>query len=365
MAYAKRILVLGASAGGGHMSNAQSIKAWLDQEETSVEVEVYDVFSSLPHFLGRNPVSLAYYILSVHFPFLWKIFMSRSFISQPKFMDKVALYLGKVLGYAATKKKIITFQPDCIICTYAPIVAPLQKLLTKIDVSAPVKLVITDIFSAPPYWLGGSADEYFTMSENATELVHKFIPNARVQQLPVILHPKYFQLTTKKYHKNKHVVLLAGGEGVNKLNTIAELFSRYSPYTITVICGKDTISYNQLIKQQKKEGWRKTTILGFTNNIEEYLSSADLVISKAGPASMFEVFRYKVPLLCYHYIYGTEEENIHFLIKNNLGVYQKDVRLLLITAEAIINKTITLQTIDVPPLNSNDINYLRALPDTQ
>lgn len=348
---AKKVLITAASAGGGHMSNAYSIEAWIRKYYPEVEVEVYDVFKHLPKLFGRDPVSLFYYILSVHAPQLWKWFINHSLRSgNAHAVDKIFVKLSPLLGASAATKKIKLFQPDIIISTYPPIMAPLKRILDRLHRKIPTSLIVTDIFSAPLYWMGGSADHYYVMSENALKQVHLKLPNQKVTLMSPLLHPKFFEVVVSP-EKNTlpHVVLLAGGEGVHNLNALAAKLARKNSYKVTVVCGKDAIAFKLLEKQANKEKWKNFQVLGFTKNIEHILADCDCVITKAGPATIFEILHFKKPLICYHYIYGTEEENLHFLENNNYGIYEPDINRIPQLVDKILAKEIRLNTYNFTP----------------
>jgi 1,2-diacylglycerol 3-beta-galactosyltransferase len=343
---AKKVLIMAVNAGGGHMSNARSIEAWSKvYYGDSITVEVYDAFKYLIHIFGRDPISLLYYIMSVHVPFTWKWFVDLVNKTHPTNVDKYITNLGPLFGKKHAIKKLLEFQPDLILTTYAPIVAPLQKILKKLNIQAKVKLVITDIFSAPNYWLGGKADEYYVMSEMAYNKTKNFISEKPVRLMSPLLHPKFFSpiLSNRKKQVAPTILILAGGEGVHNLNAIVELLATNPKLKLDVVCAKDHISLQMLTALKTQYHWDHVEISGFVSNIEERIHGADIVITKAGPATIFEILTFKKPLICYHYIFGTEQENIDFLIEHNYGIYEPDIQLIPKHIDAILSGVTKLQ----------------------
>ena len=359
---ANRVLIVTASAGGGHVSNARSLEAWIIKLYPHVVVEVYDVFKPLPHVFGRDPISLFYYVLSVHTPFLWKQFINSSYKRPPAKLDKTFTTLTPFLGKNQAVKKIKEFSPDIIIATYAPIVAPVKKLMKQMGLSIPIKLLVTDIFSAPPYWFGGSADEYYVMSEQAEVKAHGLL-NRPIHLMPPLLHPKFFADRPKQPLRiRKNILLLAGGEGVYNLGTLVKFLAKDDQYNLTVICGKDAVILKRLYKMKTKFDWHHVDLYGFSTTIEEHLASSDLVITKAGPATIFEILLFKKPVICYHYIYGTELENIEFITRNNYGCYEPNLRKIPALANLILSGERKLSTMTLRAAYKSTIDSLLKLP---
>jgi UDP-N-acetylglucosamine:LPS N-acetylglucosamine transferase len=361
---AKKVLILTASTGGGHKSNAASLEAWIKRYYgDAVEVEVYDAFKQLPHFFGKDPVSLFYYVTSVHFPKIWRWVIDASSRQDLDKLEKQFVFFGGILGRKAGEQKLKEFEPDVIISTFTPVVAPTRNVLTKLGLNIPLKVLITDIISAPHYWFGKSADEYYVMSEDALQKGQQHLPNKTFHILPPLLHPKFFEEYKAIKNKRKRILLLAGGEGIHNLDALVTLVARNTNYDIDVICAKDKITLDILTKAKKQHAWHHVNLHGFITNIEQYLKKCDIVITKAGPATIFEILRFKKPLICYHYIYGTEQENVDFLIKNNYGIYEPDIQLIPGHIEALLSGTTQLNTREVRPLYEKAITKMITIPD--
>jgi 1,2-diacylglycerol 3-beta-galactosyltransferase len=346
MAKAKKILIIGVTAGGGHMSNAYSIEAWIKKLHPEVHVTTYNAFSKLLKLFGRDIVSLLYYITSVHMPWVWKKFIDSWYTKTPSELDKSILRVSPYLfGKNRTKKYIEDYQPDLIITTYAYVVTPVQSILKEIGLEhVPVKLVITDIFSAPKYWFGNKANEWWVMSEEAQQIAETYVePYTKIQQIPPLLHPKFVLAKQKK--SNGSILLVAGGEGVNQLNAVLRLIApQFENRTIQVICAKDVNAYHIAVHDCKKNNWSHVNVHGFVNNMEEFMAECEVALTKAGPATIFELLWLEKKILCYNYVYGTEKENIDFLERNNLAVVETDIKKIPEALSKLLDNTTRLST---------------------
>ena len=77
--------------------------------------------------------------------------------------------------------------------------------------------------------------------------------------------------------------------------------------TATVITGKNRKAYEAF--QGKYED---IEVLGYTENISKYMKEADLVITKAGGITLFELIHCQVPLFVIHPFLEQEVNNARY-----------------------------------------------------
>jgi len=58
----------------------------------------------------------------------------------------------------------------------------------------------------------------------------------------------------------------------------------------------------------------------------ELIKKSDIVLTKAGPASIMESLFLGKPLLIYDYMSGQESGNVAFVVENNLGTFIKKIK---------------------------------------
>jgi len=64
--------------------------------------------------------------------------------------------------------------------------------------------------------------------------------------------------------------------------------------------------------------------LGFVTNMAEYMVSADVLVSKAGPGTIAEAAALSLPVLLTSFLPGQEEGNVDFVIKGKFGAFVPD-----------------------------------------
>ena len=62
--------------------------------------------------------------------------------------------------------------------------------------------------------------------------------------------------------------------------------------------------------------------MGFVSDIEKYMVSADVMLSKAGPGAIAEAAACALPMLLYDFLPGQEEANIAFVRDHCMGGYE-------------------------------------------
>lgn len=62
-------------------------------------------------------------------------------------------------------------------------------------------------------------------------------------------------------------------------------------------------------------------VLGFVPNIDEYMSAADILVTKAGPGSIAEAMIKGLPCLLTSFVPGQEEGNVDFVTEARAGEF--------------------------------------------
>lgn len=119
------------------------------------------------------------------------------------------------------------------------------------------------------------------------------------------------------------VMIIGGGEGMGKITEIADALSTRlsSSHQLVIICGN-----NQSLKANlSSKNWPlKVHVKGFVQNMSEYMSCCDCVITKAGPGTIAEALICGIPIILNGCIPCQEEGNIPFVLDNKVGIYSEE-----------------------------------------
>lgn len=109
----------------------------------------------------------------------------------------------------------------------------------------------------------------------------------------------------------KTVLLMGGGDGVGGLGPIACQLSKKlnnldisSGSQMIIICGHNKKMSDDLKSKLKDSNKLKVVIKGFVNNIDEFMSASDCLITKAGPGTIAEAMIRGLPLVLSYFLPG-------------------------------------------------------------
>jgi 1,2-diacylglycerol 3-beta-galactosyltransferase len=127
--------------------------------------------------------------------------------------------------------------------------------------------------------------------------------------------------------EDKLVILLTGGgEGSGGMaRRAAAILRRFTDVHVVVVRGRNTALKRRLDRLALRSGGR-LTVTGFVDNMSDWLRCCDLVVTKAGPATIAEATCCGTPLLLTAHIPGQEKGNSEIVTSAGAGLRVPDVR---------------------------------------
>lgn len=114
-------------------------------------------------------------------------------------------------------------------------------------------------------------------------------------------------------------LLTGGGEGAGGLARRAAVILRSSAdIQVVAVCGRNLRLRRRLTRLAARAGGR-LTVLGFVDNMPDWLRCADVVIAKAGPGTIAEAACCGVPLLLTSHLPGQERGNVRLVTRAGAG----------------------------------------------
>ena len=83
---------------------------------------------------------------------------------------------------------------------------------------------------------------------------------------------------------------------------------------ITLLTGQ-----NQKLFDKYHNQFKNMTVVGYTNEVHQYLNKAELIITKAGGITLFEAIHTKTPLYILYPFLSQKIGNAKFIEKNEIG----------------------------------------------
>ncbi|MBF2027474.1 MAG: UDP-N-acetylglucosamine--LPS N-acetylglucosamine transferase [Oscillatoriales cyanobacterium C42_A2020_001] len=336
----KRILILHASLGAGHLTAANAL---CEAFRHFPEVEVFcEDALDYANSLYRNTVTQAYKQLSEKLPQLYKAFYEGSDISD---LDRS---LDSNLVWARLERPFFTelgqfvreIDPDAIVCVQQ-IPSRLLQLLEKEDQpSKPQYVVVTDVI-AHSTWINYGVDGYFLPNSLSANLLTQRGVNSEclhVTGIPVkleIMTPKTKTEMRSRHNLPMHlpvVTIFAGGLNPRRVRSmVADLLQSTVPLMVVLVAGRneklveawDTLVENPTVQLRKLE---------LIDYVDDLVVASDLVITKAGGLITSEILARGTPMVLVDPIPGQEEQNADVIAAAGAGV---QIRLTEMVAPAV------------------------------
>ena len=318
------VLVLSANYGAGHVRAAEAVIAALRYQEQTVKVTHLD-FSAVLGKPLNTVVKNTYIEMIKHTPKLWGEFYYRTAQIEP---DSLFQRFLNGLGRREFVKLIYSYHPDVIISTYPTIAGVIAQLRSKRILQVPLVTVVTD-YAVHSQWIHPGVDLYIVGCQDVYDgLVARGINPNRVKVTGIPVHPRFDQpldratmIKEMGLRPDWPIFLVMGGAygvlgGAKKICHI--LANTATPVQALVVCGKDKKMYKSL--DGLVAGTRNPIKrFGFVTNIEELMTVADVIVTKAGGLTVSEALTKGLPLVIHKPIPGQEQENANFIRKIGAG----------------------------------------------
>ena len=276
----------------------------------------------------------------------------------------------------------------------------------------PIWTVVTDLFSPHSVWFIGKNCNYLVFSEraklaaiNRTVLPEKIVefgvffgekfekigtkleienwktellktPEIEVQKLQNNLQNS--QNYTENYTQIPTLLVVGGGESMpNGSAILEEILKLQMSFNLIFVCGRNEklrqkcdkivakwqenqAKIDEINSQKTNKFPKNIQILGFTTRLYEFINISDLVICKAGPATILEVISQQKPFLISHFIWEQEIGNRDFAVTNGVAIYENNPQKL---AQKIQNLLSNAKEIDKMTQNYQNFKIQNDLPN--
>ena len=330
----KNILIFYGSYGGGHLSAAKSIKAYIENNYSDCKVNMIDCIEYINKYFNKVSTS-AYKEIAKKAPWAWKIVYKDS---KKGALAKISTASNKTMAHKLFGL-ILELNPDIIISTHPFSSQMCGYLKKKKKMTIPVATVLTD-YKIHEQWLEFSEYlEYFFVSNEQMkqDMIKKKINESKIFVTGIPVSERFLQNYNREEiceefelnPDNEVVLFFAGGEfGLGRKTTILmlkALIRLFSKLQVVAISGRNkkmNNKFKELVKATESED--RIKIIEFTSKIPELMSISKFVITKPGGLTITESLVSNLPILIINPIPGQEEENAEFLGQNGAGIWIKE-----------------------------------------
>jgi UDP-N-acetylglucosamine:LPS N-acetylglucosamine transferase len=303
----EKILIVYTEAGGGHIATALALKSALEEKYEKAEITLINGGDYVGNFLEN-----------ARFKGLEKIYTQNLGSPMGRFFNRIygdwiINPITKLLEYLSLRQiiaekenhPIIRFlkkeNPDLVISTASFINKHIKTLLEYGDIKAPFIVVMSDFDEAQEVmWTRPGNGTHYIIRTNAS-LKNQIDPKYLFPISGMCIRPTFYPEKLKSFKVfeamglsiTKPTALVAfGGYGSEEMKDLLHFFNLNSDLQAIFICGGN----KKLFTQLKENAGPNSKILGFVDNIHEYMQACHLFIGKPGPGMVTESVHCHLPL---------------------------------------------------------------------
>src|SRR5215213_6799496 len=324
----KKVLILSAAVGAGHLRAAEALEKAFNQMGAGGEIKNIDVLN-YTNPLFRRLYGKAYLDMVNTMPeVLGWMYDS---LDKPWENERRRLALDR-LNTQPLINLLKNEDPDMVVCTHFLPAEIISWLKAKEKVDFPQTIVVTD-FDAHAMWLCHNYEQYFVaLEETKVHLAKIGIPADKITVTGIPIDPVFAESKDKLAMREKFgldkdkltILVSAGGFGVGNVEHLLEALSDLqTPSQIVAICGRNEELKTKLEKlaREKLNNERVTfKPIGFTREMDEYMSAADLIVGKPGGLTTSEALAKELIFVVVNPIPGQEERNSDHLLEKGCAI---------------------------------------------
>lgn len=323
-----RILILTADSGGGHRAAAQSLTDALGGQARVTWLNLLDEHAPFPF----NTWSGLYGPCVTSAPWLYHA-IYRSVSTRARFVGALRAVYPCV--HRAIAVPLLAQEADLVISVHPLQIDIPMWILRATGQHVPFITVVTDPVTPPVAWFSPNVDLCIVATESAREaaLACGLTPR-QVQVIGLPIRSAFLAARDRTkpaarawvgQDPDRPLVLVSGGgAGIGRLRPIAlALAGRLAAHParpqLAIITGRN----QELQRRLDAEHWPlPVRVLGFVENMADWVAAADLLITKAGPGTLAEAACLGVPTLITDYIPGQEAGNVAWAAEHGTGIYE-------------------------------------------
>lgn len=323
---AKRILFLMSDTGGGHRAAAEAIRdaLYIRYGKDQIDAELVDGFK-MSYFPMNFMPELYPWIIS-HGKRSWELGYRLSNTQRRASALLRTMYIANSRRF----KRMARNKPvDVVVSVHLMVGSPALRAWRTLAQRPPYITVVTDLVSTHMFWYDKYADFTLVPTQAAFDrgLRGGIAENKmRVTGLPV--HPGFTEKLVGQaearsilgWDQDKVTILMvAGGEGMGPVyETARAINARNLDCQLVIVAGRN----KQLKARLDAAEWNQHTIVyPFVTNMPQLMDAADIIVTKAGPATISEAAIAGLPMILMDAIPGQEEGNVTHVIDHDAGAW--------------------------------------------
>ena len=317
-----RVQILTSVVGGGHQSVARALAdALADLGQDGLEWWVDDLYLGLARFpVSRFP--WLYAAVTRRHRRLWRLIFQLT--NRPPGPGRLEL-LGDPLGGPALSRLLALRRPDSVVSVLPGVNGFLARAIRGLGLTADLEVMVTDWAEIHLSWLSPGIGHYIVPTESAAETCHRVgVPADRVSVLGYPVRRSFARATPGPMARSTAraqlgladdrftILAMVGSEGsAGALAHLRALAKVRLDADILVVCGRNARLFREVAGLPSTNRLRP---LGFVDDIDQLMLSANLLVTKPGGATLAEACCCHLPIVAFDPLPGQEEGNARYLV---------------------------------------------------
>jgi len=242
----------------------------------------------------------------------------------PKFRRLVSQYTASNLRRLVDERK-----PDVVVCTHAFPCGVMAEYKRQFDPELPVVGIVTD-FVVHPFWIYPNIDAYSVATpEMRATLIARGVPAEAVLLSGIPVDPRFAEarLPVDRLRaeldlpRDRRIVLImGGGVGIGPLDKMMRALGNVElPLAAAVIVGNNRGLEKRIVAAAEHTAY-PLRVLGFVNNVFDYMHASDVLLSKPGGLTSSEALTARIPMILVKPLPGQEERNTRYLVSRHAAI---------------------------------------------
>ena len=308
-----KVCILTGQFGMGHLAAAQAIKQQIDASTLDADIEIIDWLQyATPRFADKYYSFYSFLVKNGRgFYNTWyRFFENRKTNQKPELSSYSTLCFSKLMEER---------KPDLIISTLPLCSQTVSFYKEKTNCSIPLITCVTDI-TGHSEWISKNTELYLVGSHVVKEkFIEKGVSPEKIHVTGIPVRLDFIKNSSfKRRNKDNSIKkLLFMGGGLGMLPDDLEFYYNLNllpDIEVTVITGKNDKLYHHLIGR-----YENIKVLGFIENIGDYMRQADLIVTKPGGITTFEAIHSEVPIIALNPYLQQEIYNANYIEEMHIG----------------------------------------------
>ncbi|KAK9817389.1 hypothetical protein WJX74_006644 [Apatococcus lobatus] len=332
----KRILILMSDTGGGHRASAEAIRTGFQElYGNEFHVDIVDLWTNYTKWpFNQLPKSYSFLVKN---SFLWRL---GYYFQQPRIVHVPVQRFAAAWVGSEVSKAFDQYQPDLCVSVH-PLMQTLALRVLRSRIRGglqrpiPFATVVTDLTTCHNVWFNPNVTRCFVATPEARKLaLHMGLKDHQVVVHGLPIRPAFSHRFPSQRKLRKHlgmdrdlpaVMLVGGGEGMGPVEKTVDAIAAQlgSKCQLIVIAGRNKKLVKRLQRKQYPPGM-KVVINGFVDNMPEWMTAADTIVTKAGPGTIAESLICNLPILLNDFVPCQEHGNVPWVIDNGVGAFDRD-----------------------------------------